>query len=213
MSKYHYKLTDDKGQTRGATQWAENITHRANKGKMILCTNTCIHVYAEPEMASFFNAIHGDFKNPQCWEGKVKGKTISDGCKIGCKEFISIKKVPLPEISTEQRVAIAIKCALRVYAEPAFVKWGQSWLDGTDRSRDAAYAAYAAHAAADDDAYAADDDAYAAYAAHAYAAHAAAYAAAAAADDDAYAAYAAAHAADAKDSNIDILAIIKEVLR
>ena len=199
MNKFYYKLTDSQGQTREATQWGEGVTHRAKRGKMEFCTNTCIHCYSDPLMASFFNTIHGDFKEPQCWEGEVKGKTISDGCKIGCKEFTTIREVPLPEISTEQRIAIAIKCALRVYAEPEFVKWAGNWLNGTDRSYDAADAASRAAADAADTAYAASyaadaasrdaaDTAYTAACAASYASYAAAYAA-----DPA--AYAAAHAA------------------
>jgi len=214
MNKFYYKLTDSQGQTREATQWGEGVTHRAKRGKMEFCTNTCIHCYSDPLMAAFFNAIHGDFKEPQCWEGEVKGKTISDGCKIGCKEFTTIREVPLPEISTEQRIAIAIKCALRVYTEPEFVKWGQSWLDGTDRSSNAAHAASHATHAAYAAAHAATHATHAAYAAS-YASYAAAHAAthAAYAADPAYtAAHAASYASYAADTAIDILVIIKEVL-
>jgi hypothetical protein len=80
----------------------------------------------------------------------------------------------------------AIRVAKKVYFEKSWVKWADSWLDGTDRSNSAAAAAAAAADAYAADAYAAD-----AYAAAAAAAAADAYAA------DAYAAAAAAAAADA----------------
>jgi hypothetical protein len=93
----------------------------------------------------------------------------------------------------------AIRVSKKVYFEPSWVKWADNWLDGTDRSKNAAaaaaaaaadaYAANAANAAAANAAAAAAD----ANAAYAYAANAANAAAAAA---DANAAYAAA-AADA----------------
>jgi len=82
-------------------------------------------------------------------------------------------------------------------AVQAAISFGNG-LTSEDELRTAADAAYAAYAAADDDAYAA---AYAAYAA-AYAAYAAAaYAAYAAADADAHAAYAASDAAVAAAAN------------
>jgi hypothetical protein len=68
----------------------------------------------------------------------------------------------------------AIRVALKVYFEPSWVSWANNWLNGTDRSKTAAYAAAAACAAAN---AANADAAYAA--AYAAAADAAAYSAAA----------------------------------
>ena len=144
----YYKITDN-GQTRGETQWGEGVTHRAKKGKMELCTNTCIHCYSHPLMASFFNCIHGNCKNSQLWESEVKGKTITDNCKVGCKQLTTLKQVDLPEITTEQRITIAIKCALKVYQEPSFVQWANDWLSGEDRTKEAANASAWAAAEAD----------------------------------------------------------------
>jgi hypothetical protein len=80
----------------------------------------------------------------------------------------------------------AIRVALKVYFEPSWVSWANNWLNGTDRSKTAAYAAAAACAAA--------NAANAAYSANAANAANAAYAADAAANA-AYAACAAANAA------------------
>jgi len=217
--KRYYKLTDSNGKTRGSIQWGENITHHhAWRGEMVLGYDTCIYCYSDPLMASFFlmescfiaitEDIEEDIKNPRCWEGKVKGEIISDGSIIGCKEFTTIREVPLPEISIEQRVTIAIECALKVYWEPEFNKWASGWLDGTDRSaaaaRAASYFAIATVAAHGADAVAAARAANAAEAA--YASYSTAFA-------DAADAARAANAAAGRGSNIDILAIIQEVIR
>ena len=162
----YYILTDQNDQTQNNTQWGKNITHEAKSGKMKLCTDTVIHCYTDPLMASFFNPIHGDFDNPHLWECEVEGEVINDGTKIGCKRLTTTKRIELPEISTEQRITIAIKCAMAVYQDSSFITWAEKWLSVEDRSSRAAYAAaYAARAA-----------------------YAAAYAAADAAADAAYAA-------------------------
>jgi hypothetical protein len=196
--------------TQNDTKWGENVTHEAKEGKIELCSETCIHCYSDPLMASFFNSIHADIQDPLLWEAEVYGETITDGCKIGCRKLTTIKQIPLPEITIEQRVTIGIKAALKNYHESSFVEWAEKWLSGEDRTYAAAYAACAAANAAN----AANAAAYAAANAAAYAAANVAYAAADAANAVAYAAANAAYAAAdaAADAGVDILAIIKEVL-
>ncbi len=144
-----YKLTNQDGYTRkgetNETLWGENVTHAATGEGNELCTDGVIHYYDSPEEAAFYNPIHADIKDPVCWEAKGR-KVAHDGVKGGCKTVTTIRKVPLPEITTEQRVEIAIRCALTVYSNPSFVLWANNWLSGKDRS--AAAAAAAARAAA-----------------------------------------------------------------
>jgi len=111
-------------------------------------------------------------------------------------EIIDLVRSLSSSLTTDQRIAFAIYCALGVYDAPGFAEWAEGWLSGRDRSRAsaaaaAADAAYAYAAAAADAAYAAAaaDAAYADAAADAatYAA-ADAYATAYAAAADAYAA-------------------------
>jgi hypothetical protein len=138
-------------------------------------------------------------------EGDV---VVSDGTKVGCTRLTTLKQIPIPAITLEQRVTFAIKCALHVYKGPSWVAWAQAWLANTNRDAYAAAtnaAAYAyAYAYADAAAYAAADAAYAA------AADAATYATARAAT---YAtARAAAHAAAAYTADFAFVALIaKEV--
>ena len=163
-----FKITDKNGRTRGDTQWGENVTHKATARGRELCTNQVIHAYRDPYLAIFHNPIGGNYKYMQIWE--AKGKVVADdGMKVGCKSLTTLKQIPVPKLTTEQRIEIAIRCAVEVYKDKKFIGWANKWLDSTDRTQTAAAAAADA----------------------ARAAHAAAYAAAAAAAD----AYAAAHAA------------------
>ena len=41
-------------------------------------------------------------------------------------------------LTTEHRVAFAIRCVLEVYHEPKFVSWAHDWLSGKDQARAAA---------------------------------------------------------------------------
>jgi len=205
----YYKLTDQDGCTRkGQTNeclWGENVTHAATGDGTALCSSDLIHVYEHPLIAAFMNPVHADFKNPLLWECEISGESSKEGqLKSGFKVVTTIRRIDLPVISLEQRIRISIYCALRQYSDPAFVKWANGWLDGTDRS--AARAAWAAQAA-----WAAAEAAWAAQAA-AWAAQAAARAAQAAAEA-AWAAWAAtaARAATAEET-FDLLTIIKNVV-
>ncbi len=200
-----YKLTDSEGYTRKGKSnqllWGEGITHAAVGNGSELCSDAFIHVYAHPLIAAFMNPIHADFKNPLLWECEVEGDAVHDGqLKSGFKTVKTIRRIDLPTITTEQRVSIGIRCALKHCNEPAFIKWANAWLDGSDRAeaRAAAAAEWAAGAAR------------AAAEAAARAARAAAEAAAwAAAAEWAAEWAAAARAAEA----FDLLAIIKSVVQ
>lgn len=217
-----YKLTDRDGKTRAGThnetQWGENVTHTASGRGRELCTSDVIHAYEHPLVAAVMNPAHANLSDPVLWEATGEVVARDGALKCGVKTLTTLRRIPLPVLTTEQRVRIAIRCALDVYTAPAFVIWARGWLDGADRSRDAARAAAAdaaraaaaACAAAYADAYAAAAAAEAAYAADDAADAAdAAYAAAAAA-----AARAAADAARAARAGVaaafDLVAIIQE---
>ena len=140
-----YKITDKDGYTRkgetGETKWSENVTHKARgKGKE-LCTNGVTHCYKDPYQAVLMNPNHGNY-NPKTmllWE--AKGKVIADdSTKSGCKQLTTIKQIPVPEITIEQRVEIAIRCAMKVYKDDKFQEWALNWIMNKDRSANAANA-------------------------------------------------------------------------
>ncbi len=162
----YYKLTGQNHKTLNGTLWGEGITHEATgKGKQ-LCSTDVIHVYGHPLKAAMFNPIHGNFTNPRLWECRVKQIVANDELKVGVKVCTTIKKIPLPEITTNQRVRFAILVALKVYSAPFFVTWAQGWLSGKDRTeaatRAARVTAWAAAWAGDAAAWAGDAAAWAA---------------------------------------------------
>jgi len=210
-----YKLTDKDGKTWGNTRWGEDVSHRAKKGKMEFCTDTSVHYYTDPLLAAFFNPIHANFKNPVLWEGKAKGRTKTDGMKSICKEFTTTKQMPLPAITTEQRVEIGIRCALKVCNIQEFADWAGKWLSGEDRSAVRANIAGSATTAAGSVA-APPRATWAATCAAARATHSAVawagWAADAGATDATSAAWQSASAAEIVGKDLNLLAIIKEVM-
>jgi hypothetical protein len=192
------KITDKNGRTHGGCQWGEGVRNSATGEGNELCSDGVIHYYSDPLLAVFANPIHGNY-DPETmilWEFTPDAEVNGDALKKGCKSGVTVKQIPIPEITTEQRVEIAIRAAKVVYKEQVWNEWADNWLSGADRSEDAARATRAA----------------------AWAVEAAAGAAAEAAAGDAAwatarAARAAAGAARAAwDTNIDILAIIKQVV-
>jgi hypothetical protein len=179
-----YKLTDRNNKTRAGEynecQWGENITH-SGTGVGALCGPGYIHAYTDPLLAVLFNPIHANIKHPVGWECEGNVAINDRGIKVGCVTLTTVRVIELPIVTTSQRVAIGILCALGVYKDSIFVHWANAWLDGTDRTANAAANA-AAHAR------------IAAAHARIAAAHAAANAAIAAADAADAAANAAAHA-------------------
>jgi len=136
------KLTDQDNMTHGNTLWGPGVTHKAAGKGEDLCSADVIHVYAHPLLAVMMNPAHANFQDPKLWRVEVKGIASDDGTKIGVKECTTIEEIPLPVVTTEQRVRFAILCALSVYHEEGFVQWAENWLSGKDRSESAAWSAW-----------------------------------------------------------------------
>ena len=101
-----------------------------------------LHCYADPLLAVLLNPIHADYENPRLFRARVGRKSKHDhGLKSGYTKMTLIEEIPLPAISTAQRVRFATLCAMKVYQDPGFVQWGENWLSGKDRSAEAAEAA------------------------------------------------------------------------
>ncbi len=225
-----YKLTNKEGKTHHSScQWGENVKHEIAKPGNKMCTDQVFHYYDDPLLAVFANPIHGryDQATMRLWECEVGEKVNGDSLKSATKKLTTLHEIPVPAISTYQRVKIAILSVKEVHhGQSAWNKWADSWLSGADRTYVAAFvAAHAATFVAADVAYAAFVAAHAAHAAADVAAYAAAHAADVAADV-AYATFVAAHAAHAAadvaadaahaahaaaDAAIDIISIIHSV--
>jgi hypothetical protein len=212
-----YKLTDKYAKTRRGMMWEIGKTNRATgKGKE-LCSDGFLHVYETAEQAVFMAPAHVD-SYTRIFEVEVPEVVVDDGTKQGVKEATPIREIEMPVIGTDQRVEIGIRVSLLVYKEPSYVTWAENWLNGKDRSFNAANsAANAAYSAANSAANAANSAAYSAANAAYSAANSAAYSAANAANSAAYsAAYSAANSAAYSAANsaakIDLVSIIKKVM-
>jgi hypothetical protein len=78
------------------------------------------------------------FKNPIFWEAEGEVLVREGQLKCGCKTLTTFKQIPLPEISLEQRIAIAINCSLTHPQSEEYRLWAKKWLSGEDRTEAAA---------------------------------------------------------------------------
>ena len=236
---YAYKLVSQDMTTYNDTQWklmeAKEIDKNIKGNK--LCSTDVFHCYESPELAVFMNPSHAGFATPRLFKARCTKIVTDDKTKQGTKKMTLIKELKLPIITNEQRIHIAIVCALLVYKEPNFIVWAEGWLTKKDRSTRTAMAAeananatsYAATSAATSaaNARAANARAAEAYAmaanatkAATYAAKAATYAATSAANATRAAARAAEAAANAtkaaaraaEAAALDLSSIIRNVL-
>ena len=134
-----YKLTDANAKTRGGTEWGPGVSH-SGTGEGELCGPGWIHAYADPLLAVLFNPIHARFPRPRLWEAEGE-VSKTDGLKVGCRTVTTSREIPLPEITTAQKVAFAILAVKEVCDDPAWNAWADRWLSGEDRSESAAWSA------------------------------------------------------------------------
>jgi hypothetical protein len=163
MPRTLYKLTDENLTTQNNTRWVINEWKETDGIQRELCNSSWLHAYEDIYVAAFMYVIHVNYSNPRFFKAEGDGKFLSDGTKCGVTRLRLVEEIPLPTITKEQRIKIAILCALKVCHEASFVTWANDWLSGKDRSENAA------DAAANDAYYYinADADADAAYAARA----------------------------------------------
>jgi hypothetical protein len=146
----HVKITDANGCTQNNTPWGVNVTHEITKPGNTLCSDEVFHGYPDAYTAVFFNPIHGNYAPATMRLWQAEGEPVAnDGTKLGFKKQTTLREIPIPAMTTKQRVTIAILCAKAVYKERSFTRWADRWLKNIDRTYLAAY--YAADAA-----YAAD---------------------------------------------------------
>ena len=138
-----YKLTDQNMQTYDGFQWTLNKTETAD-GKGDLCGPGFLHAYTDPLLAVLLNPIHADIENPRLFRAEGTIKKTDHGLKVGCTEMTLLEELPLPVITTTQRIAFGILCAKEVCKDAVWVTWADAWLLGKDRAAGAAGAAEAA---------------------------------------------------------------------
>src|SRR5271157_3216124 len=136
-----YKLTNRDMTTHGGFRW-ELGKQATAPGEGELCGPGWLHCYSDPLLAVLLNPIHAGIRNPRLFRAEASGKSKHDhGLKSGYTKMTLIEEIPMPDITTEQRVRFAILCTMKIYHDPAYVSWAEEWLSGKDRSETAAQAA------------------------------------------------------------------------
>jgi hypothetical protein len=111
------------------------------------CSDTALHHYAHPLLAVLFNPIHANIADPVLYEIEIDAEAGTDGLKGWCGAQRLVRRLPLPVITTEQRVEFAIRVAMPLTDDPTWHAWAQRWLSGEDRSEAAARGAWGAESA------------------------------------------------------------------
>lgn len=139
-----YKLTDQHLRTYGGFQYTLGVEATAT-GEGGLCSPGLLHFYLSPEVAALLNPIHAAIQTPRLWRAETSDVPVMDGTrKGGVRRMTLIEELPLPVLTTEQRVQVAIVCAWPT-GSSGWRRWALGWLRGEDRA--AAKAAAAAGAA------------------------------------------------------------------
>ena len=175
-----YKLLNKDRTSHGGCKW-EPGEWKETSGNGELCGPGWLHFYSHPLLAAMLNPIHANRSKPVLWEAETEGARNDDcGLKHGVTRARIVREIPLPTVTTAQRVRFGILCSLEAPQGDAYKEWAARWLSGEDRSYTAASsvarssATYAAAYAAAAAAAAAYDRSSAAYAAAACAGHSAA---------------------------------------
>jgi hypothetical protein len=77
----------------------------------------------------------------RAWVCRGSGQHVTNGIKSGYETLTTVREIPLPQVTTEQRVECAIRLAWEICDEQEWRAWAQAWLDGSDCSETAARAA------------------------------------------------------------------------
>lgn len=129
-----WKLTDDRMQTYGGYQWALKDT-RSAPGRGPLCSAGWLHAYRHPIVALMLNVGDTGIPNPRLFRAEGAIGYTDAGLVVGCTALRLLEELPVPGITTQHRVRMALLSALKVYYEPEWVQWAESWFRGA-RTRD-----------------------------------------------------------------------------
>ena len=145
-----YKLVTQDYKTRkghsNETDWSDN-SWKSAAGDGGLCSSGVLHAYDSPEIALFLNPIHAQINSPRMLEVECNGLVDWKPTKVGYKKMRRVKEIFYNKPTRTQRIAFSILCAKKVYFEPDFVVWANSWLSGMDRTSASAAAQFDANAA------------------------------------------------------------------
>lgn len=142
-----YKLTSKEGYTRpghsNQLKWSVGVTHTVPGDGVEIDTDEVIHAYEHPPVAAFVGPAHATFDPQTMRLWRCEGTIVAREGQLQCgtKALTVLEEIPLPTITTEQRIKIAILCSKQVCSIPQWTRWADQWLSGEDRSQEAAWAA------------------------------------------------------------------------
>lgn len=139
--KYYKLLTQDL-KSHNNTQWELNVPVTINIPGNTMCTDQVLHCYNHPLLAVIFNPIHAAISDPRLFEIEVDEIVASDGLKFASKSQTLIKELSIPEITLQQKIEFGIRVAKLVYKDSTWNLWADNWLNGSDKSKESAIAAY-----------------------------------------------------------------------
>ena len=142
-----YKLTDGQGRTRAGEDneltWAVGVAHKTAGTGTRLCTADVIHAYEHPLIAVLMNPVYANLNPAKMRLFVAEGEIVArEGqLKCGVHALKIVEEIPVPVLTTEQRVKFAILCAKCVCTDVAWNAWADKWLSGENRSEAAAWEA------------------------------------------------------------------------
>jgi len=157
-----YKLTDAQGRTRAGEDneltWAVGVEHKTAGTGTRLCSSDVIHAYEHPFIAVLMNPVHANFNPATMRLFVTEGEIVAhEGqLKCGVHALKVVEEIPVPTLTTEQRVKFAILCAktsctaaeaARAARAAARAARAAAWAAEAVRAEAAAAAAEAARAA------------------------------------------------------------------
>src|SRR3972149_4809780 len=101
-----YKLTRPDLTTYNGFQYVVG-TRYTFPGTGALCGPGWSHCYTSPQLAVLLNQIHANFLAYRLWAADGVVGTTDHGLKLGCSVLTLVRDIPVPVITTEQRVTFA----------------------------------------------------------------------------------------------------------
>ena len=123
-TKKLWKITNKDMTTRGGYKWGLGEWHETS-GQGPLCGAGWLHCYegdevGGPLLAVLLNPIHGGFdpETMRLFECEGEGAELRDGAlKLGRTRLRLVREVPVPVVTTAQRVRFGLYCALTSMGE------------------------------------------------------------------------------------------------
>jgi hypothetical protein len=97
-------------------------------------TTEVFRVCEHPLLAVFLNRAETENTFMFSGTGIAKSKKFSESLLNTFNNVKIERRVKLPDITLEQRVEFAIRCAMVIYEDKDWLKWANNWLNGTDRT-------------------------------------------------------------------------------